>query len=110
MTSDADLAARMRELVAATEAGSCLPDAARAFVEAVTFADADAILAGLRGELAVDWMAMPVWARNLAFRLACLQRPDDPVLLREAAGDLLSFGPDWDDAAHALERRADEVA
>ncbi|MFE6806969.1 hypothetical protein ACFVEN_35750 [Streptomyces sp. NPDC057681] len=34
-------------------------------------------------------MAMPVWARNLAFRLACLQRPDDPELLREAAADLL---------------------
>lgn len=109
MTSDADLAARMRGLVAATDAGSCLPDAARAFVEAVTFADADAILAGLRGELAADWMAMPVWARNLAYRLACLQRPDDPALLREAAADVFSFGPDWDDAAHALWRRADEI-
>lgn len=36
------------------------------------------------------------WARNLAYRLACLQRPDDPRLLREAAADLLCFGPDWE--------------
>ncbi|MFE4718552.1 MULTISPECIES: hypothetical protein [unclassified Streptomyces] len=60
----------------------------------------------LRGALAEDWMAMPVWARNLAFRLACLQRPDDPELLREAAADLLSFGPDWDDFAEDLKARA----
>ncbi|MET7663965.1 hypothetical protein ABZT45_38720 [Streptomyces sp. NPDC005356] len=56
--------------------------------------------------LAENWMAMPVWARNLAFRLACLQRPDDPELLREAAADLLSFGPDWDHFAEELKARA----
>jgi hypothetical protein len=54
-------------------------------------------------------MALPPWARNLAYRLACLQRPDDPQLLREAASDLLSFGPDWDTFAEDLKRRAAEL-
>ncbi|WP_202501874.1 hypothetical protein [Streptomyces sp. SID5785] len=54
-------------------------------------------------------MAMPVWARNLAFRLACLQRPDDAALLRGAAADPLSFGPNWDAHAEALKARADRL-
>ncbi|MGV4891357.1 hypothetical protein ACSR0Z_33185 [Streptomyces viridosporus] len=69
-------------------------EATREFVEKLTFATADEILAMLRDVLAEDWTALPPWARNLAYRLACLQRPDDPQLLREAAADLLSFGPD----------------
>lgn len=71
-------------------------EAAREFVEKLTFASADEILAMLRDVLAEDWTALPPWARNLAYRLACLQRPDDPRLLREAAADLLCFGPDWE--------------
>ncbi|MEV5512333.1 hypothetical protein AB0L50_05145 [Streptomyces flaveolus] len=54
-------------------------------------------------------MGLPPWARNPAYRLACLQRPDDPELLREAAADLLCFGPDWDAEAEDLERRAAEL-
>ncbi|MFI6033279.1 hypothetical protein ACIBBD_03670 [Streptomyces sp. NPDC051315] len=84
-------------------------EAARDFVEELTFATADEILAMLRDVLAEDWMALPPWARNLAYRLACLQRPDDPRLLREAAADLLSFGPDWDTFAEDLNRRAAEL-
>ncbi|WP_367324973.1 hypothetical protein [Streptomyces sp. HUAS ZL42] len=84
-------------------------EAAREFVEKLTFATADEILAMLRDVLAEDWMALPPWARNLAYRLACLQRPDDPRLLREAAADLLSFGPDWDTFAEDLRRRAAEL-
>lgn len=84
-------------------------DAAREFVEKLTFATADEILAMLRDVLAEDWTALPPWARNLAYRLACLQRPDDPHLLREAAADLLSFGPDWDTFAGYLKRRAAEL-
>lgn len=76
------------------------------FVEAVTFATADEIVSMLHAVLAEDWIGLPVWARNLSFRLACLQRPDDAALLREAAGDLLNFGPDWDDIAASLDRRA----
>jgi hypothetical protein len=79
----------------------------RYFVEALTFADADAILAMLH-ELcphAVDGL-LPVWVRNLAYRLVLLQRPDEPALMREAAENLYLHGPDWDDIAADLRRRA----
>jgi hypothetical protein len=79
------------------------------FVYKITFAEAESIRNVVRDELDKDWMAMPVWARNLAFRLACLQRPDDPALLREAAADLVSFGPDWDTEAGTLRARADTL-
>jgi hypothetical protein len=77
------------------------------FVEELTFADADAILAMLR-ELCPNEVdgRLPVWVRNLAYRLAVLQRPDDPALLRAAAGNLWLHGPDWDAEAADLERRA----
>jgi hypothetical protein len=84
-------------------------EAAREFVEKLTFATPDEILSMLGVVLDEDWMALPPWARNLAYRLACLQRPDDPRLLREAAADLLSFGPDWDTFAEDLKRRAAEL-
>ncbi|MER7496159.1 hypothetical protein ABT033_26600 [Streptomyces pharetrae] len=83
-------------------------DAVREFVEQVTFATADEIRAMLRDVLTEDWTALPPWARTLAHRLACLQCPDDPELLREAAADLLCCGPDWDGRAEELERRAAE--
>lgn len=86
-----------------------MPDSVRYFIEKITFAGPEEILASLRGVLSDDWMAMPVWARNLAYRLACLQRPDDPDLLREAAGDLLCFGPDWDNIAEGLKVRAAQL-
>ncbi|MET8352943.1 MULTISPECIES: hypothetical protein [unclassified Micromonospora] len=72
----------------------------------MTFASADEIVAMLKVMLEEDWMGLPVWARNLAFRLACLQRPADVELLRVAANDLHAFGPDWDDIAAELHRRA----
>ncbi len=50
---------------------------------------------------------LPVWVRNLAYRLVLLQQPDDPALLREAAENLWQHGPDWDDIAADLNRRAD---
>jgi hypothetical protein len=83
---------------------------ASAYVEVVTFASADEIVEMLKVMLQEDWMALPVWARNLAFRLACLQRPDDVELLRAAASDLHAFGPDWDVVAADLDRRADGLA
>ncbi|MEU0301655.1 barstar family protein [Streptomyces sp. NPDC006175] len=85
---------------------SNIPDPVRDFIEKVTFATPEDILSALRGALAEDWMAMPVWARNLAYRLVCLHHPDDAELLREAAADLLSFGPDWDEFAEDLKDRA----
>ncbi|MDX5572511.1 hypothetical protein OH733_02305 [Streptomyces griseus] len=80
------------------------------FVEELTFADADAILGMLR-ELCphvVDGL-LPVWVRNLAYRLVLLQRPDEPALMREAAENLCLHGPDWDDIAAELTRRADAL-
>ncbi|WP_024755844.1 hypothetical protein [Streptomyces exfoliatus] len=78
------------------------------FIEDLTFADADAILAMLR-ELCPELSDgfLPVWTRNLAYRLLLLQRPGDPVLMREAAASLWLHGPDWDDVAADLERQAD---
>jgi len=79
----------------------------RNFIERLTFADADAILAMLH-ELCPNIVdgVLPVWVRNLAYRLALLQRPDDASLMREAAQNLWMHGPDWDDVAADLERRA----
>lgn len=76
------------------------------FIEAVTFADVDSVLQMLRVLITEDWSGLPVWARNLSYRLACLQRPDDSNLLREAAADLYNFGPDWDDIAADLQVRS----
>ncbi|MBE1532134.1 hypothetical protein [Actinomadura algeriensis] len=78
------------------------------FVEELTFADADAILAMLR-ELSPNIVDghLPVWVRNLAYRLVLLQRPDEPDLLREAAHSLWMHGPDWDGIAADLTKRAD---
>ncbi|MFG3506973.1 hypothetical protein ACGF5F_15820 [Streptomyces sp. NPDC047821] len=80
------------------------------FIERLTFADADAILAMLR-ELTPNLVDgyLPVRIRNLAYRLVLLQRPDDPALMREAAGSLYLHGPDWDDIAADLEKRADAL-
>ncbi|MEU1675828.1 hypothetical protein ABZ752_27900 [Streptomyces roseifaciens] len=82
----------------------------RYFVERLTFAGADEVLAMLR-ELSphlVDGY-LPVWIRNLAYRLVLLQRPDEPDLMREAADSLYLHGPDWDDIAAELRRRADAL-
>ncbi|GGL86350.1 hypothetical protein [Micromonospora yangpuensis] len=106
---DLDVAAR-KLIVASQESG--LNDkvgAMRTFVERVTFASADEIVSVLREIATEDWMAMPPWARNLAFRLACLQLPTDVAILREAAADLLSFGPDWDVYAYELQGQADRI-
>lgn len=77
------------------------------FVERLTFADAEEILAMLHElcpNIVDGWL--PVWVRNLAYRLALLQRPDDTALMREAATNLWMHGPDWDGIAAALEARA----
>lgn len=84
-------------------------DVEQEFVEQVTFAPAEEIVAMLHTVLEEDWIGLPVWARNLAYRLACLQNPDDPTVLREAASDLRAFGPDWDDVAAALRTQADNL-
>ncbi|GAB2524984.1 hypothetical protein [Nocardiopsis aegyptia] len=82
----------------------------RSFVEELTFAEPESILAMLH-ELCPNVVDghLPVWIRNLAYRLVLLQRPDEPALLREAAESLWMHGPDWDDRAADLVARADAV-
>ncbi|MFE9634672.1 hypothetical protein [Streptomyces sp. NPDC006463] len=53
---------------------------------------------------------LPVWVRNLAYRLILLQRPHDPAMMREAALNLEAHGPSWDDIAEDLRARADALA
>ncbi|WP_188194194.1 hypothetical protein [Nonomuraea sp. SYSU D8015] len=80
------------------------------FVEELTFADADSILAMLR-ELCphvVDGH-LPVWVRNLAYRLVLLQRPNEPALMRQAAENLWLHGPDWDHIAADLTKQANAL-
>ncbi|WP_406861303.1 hypothetical protein ABZO31_12955 [Streptomyces sp. HUAS MG47] len=81
-----------------------------AFLEQLTFASADDIVAMLDDQSPhlVDGQ-LPVWTRNLAYRLACLQRPDDPELLRAAGQSLYLHGPDWDEIALELQARADRL-
>ncbi|MFD7396442.1 hypothetical protein ACFV60_15565 [Streptomyces virginiae] len=105
-----DLTARMRQAVPEYRADATAQECMGAilqFVEAVTFADPDELLAALREVIGEHWPGLPPYARNLAYRMVCLQRPHDAALLREAAHDLLAFGPDWDEEAEELLRRAD---
>lgn len=82
----------------------------QSFVEELTFADADTIFAVLRepSPQLVDGL-LPVRVRNLSYRLVLLQRPDEPALLREAAQNLWLHGPDRDDIAAELTRRAEAL-
>ncbi|MFB7874973.1 hypothetical protein ACFC06_06925 [Nocardia sp. NPDC056064] len=108
MKQMADLAKIARELIRESNDSSQqqVSDAAREFIETVTFSSSTEISAMLRREIGLDWMALPVWARNLSYRLACLQDPENAELLNEAAIDLYSFGPDWDDHASELAEHA----
>lgn len=69
-----DLVRLTRDLIESTyeEGASRISDPVRDFVEKVSFARPEGILSAVRDVLAEDWMAMPIWARNLAYRLACL--------------------------------------
>jgi len=79
------------------------------FIELITFSNSKEILEMLDKVLNDDWIGFPIWARNLSFRLACLLDPANPLLLRRAAADLRCFGPDWDEEANILEKKADDL-
>ncbi|MFG3284807.1 hypothetical protein [Streptomyces sp. NPDC048111] len=79
------------------------------FVEAVTYASADELIAMLRVLLDEDWMGLPPWARGLAHRIAVLQRPHDGALLRASAHDRSAFYQDADGITAALLREADRL-
>lgn len=82
-------------------------EAEHRFIEIITFSKADAIASALKRLLQEHFIEFPVWARNLAFRLAVFQKPTDAGLLRRAAADLRCFGPDWDAEAERMERQAE---
>lgn len=76
----------------------------------LTFADAESILAML-SKLCPNIVDghLPVWVRNLSFRLVLLQRPNEPELMRAAADSLWAHGPDWDDIAADLRQKAEAL-
>jgi hypothetical protein len=75
----------------------------------LTFSDANEILSFLDEMTSNDFLNLPVWLRNLAYRLATLQRPNDAALMRRAAADLECFGPTWDDIVASLRRQAEAI-
>jgi len=79
------------------------------FIEMLTFSDANEILSFLDEMTSNDFLNLPVWLRNLAYRLATLQRPNDAALMRRAAADLECFGPTWDDIVASLRRQAEAI-
>ncbi|RKG94007.1 hypothetical protein D7V97_39530 [Corallococcus sp. CA053C] len=89
--------------------GPARSEAEYRFIETLTFSATKDIIAFLDEVYARDFTALPVWMRNLAFRLACLQDPDNAALLRKAAADLDCFGPDWDDQVAELRQRAQRL-
>ena len=84
-------------------------EAEHRFIEVLTFSSFDEIVAMLDKILAEDWIGLPVWARNLAFRFGCLLAPKNAEIRRRAAADLRCFGPDWDAEAERLEEEADSL-
>lgn len=79
------------------------------FIEQLTFSPAQELLGSLDAALGRDLLLVPVWMRNLAYRLACLQEPGNAALLRRAAADLRFVGPDWNDLADEWVQRADAL-
>ncbi|MBP7687255.1 MAG: hypothetical protein KA765_05085 [Thermoflexales bacterium] len=76
------------------------------FIELLTFAAAEDVIVLLEHVYQTDLLSMPVWMRNLAFRLVCLQQPMNATIRHAAAQDLRCFGPDWDVIADQLEQDA----
>jgi hypothetical protein len=92
-----------------SEPGPGRSEAEQRLIEQLTFSSAQEILRFLDGVLKRDLLLIPVWMRNLAYRLACLQEPNNTSLLRRAAADLQFVGPDWNDVAQELLRRAEAL-
>lgn len=104
MTGLLDLYARLPETPGAKRCA-----AEHRLVEVLTFSSARDLEAFLGRRDAEDFARTPIWLRNLAFRLACLQEPANPTLLWNAACDLECHGPGWDGVAELLRRRSHEL-
>jgi len=76
------------------------------FIEILTFSSFDEIVDLLDQIDARYWTEFPVWARNLAYRLASLLEPQNAEIRERAAMGLRSFGPDWDGEANRLDTEA----
>ena len=79
------------------------------FVETLTFSSFDEIVEMLNVIDAEYWTEFPVWARNLAYRLASLLEPKNVAIKERAAIGMRSFGPDWDAEADRLEADAKKI-
>lgn len=77
-------------------------------IEILTCSRSSGITQFLDYFLTKDWLAMPPWLRNLAFRLVCLSQPENAAIRRAAAMDIRPFG-DWDHIAEALNTEAAEI-
>jgi hypothetical protein len=88
------------------DAGMLSQEEEHRFLERLTFSSFEEITTMLAEMYSEKYLDMPVWIRNLAYRLACLLEPENPKILREAAYDLFSFGPDWDQEAARLNAKA----
>lgn len=79
------------------------------FIETLTFSSFDEIVDLLNEIDAAYWTEFPVWARNLAYRLASLLEPRNVEIRERAAMGMRSFGPDWDEEADRLEAEAKKL-
>jgi hypothetical protein len=84
-------------------------EAEHRFCEQLAVSRSGEIISMLDTVLADHFMEFPVWARMLAFRLACLLEPGNAAIRRRAAADLRLFGPDWDAQADALDLEAARI-
>lgn len=81
-------------------------EAERRFLETLTFSDFKEIMLLLDLVHEHHLLEYPVWAHLLTYRLACLLKPNDSEIRRQAAFWIRCFGPDWDDKADQLEDEA----
>ena len=86
-----------------------LPHVQMYFIEKLTFASEPELRSFVEKLWLDPFSMLPVWARNLAYRLLCLLCPDDPDVLESAAADLLTHGPDWDAEAELLKAKANQL-
>jgi hypothetical protein len=70
------------------------------FMIELSFSTPDEIREFLASTLGKDFLSLPLWMRTVAYRLICLQDPNNIELKKAAAYDLLSFGRDG--AVHAI--------
>ena len=80
------------------------------FVEYIAYADTEEIKSMLEALLNEEWLSLPVWARTIAYRLICLQEPQNTEILRRAIFDMRCFfDPEWDHLSARLEQELHQI-